>query len=62
MSCISGISQTFVIFWLPYWFPTDEFCCAELLLQNVIYNSPRCVEYVLRAAIINPVSKLLRKA
>ena len=27
-------------------FPTDEFC-AELPLQNVINNSPRCVEYVL---------------
>ena len=45
------ISQKFAIFWIPYGFPTDKFC-AELPSKNVINNSPRCVEFVLRKSIL----------
>lgn len=40
LNTVKLISQKFVVFWLPYWFPTNE-CWAELPLQNLINNSPR---------------------
>ena len=43
--------QTIASFILDRNFPTDEFC-AELPLQNVINNSPCCVEFVLLKSVL----------
>ena len=45
------ISLKFVIFWILYWFSTNEFY-AELPLWNAINNYPCCVEYVLQKSVL----------